>query len=144
MSDTVQVENAHIEHHGGISVIRTGAGNDYWSSVTYDRGLSARTVGSKILSMNVAYLPPGGVIEAHIHDGFEVGLYQLQGRCEYHFGPGLSRRMISEPGDFLFVEPGLPHAVYNLSDTEPCVTVVARTSPDEWDKIIPYDPALHG
>ena len=43
-------------------------------------------------------------------------------------------------GDFIFIEPGLPHEVYNLSDTEPIVAVVARTSANQWDDIIPYDP----
>jgi uncharacterized RmlC-like cupin family protein len=41
-------------------------------------------------------------------------------------------------GDFIFIEPGVPHEVYNLSDTEPVVAVVARSSADEWDKIVPY------
>ena len=41
-------------------------------------------------------------------------------------------------GDFIFIEPGVPHEVYNLSDTEPVVAVVARSDADEWDRIIPY------
>ena len=42
-------------------------------------------------------------------------------------------------GDFIFIAPGVPHEVFNLSDTEPVVAVVARSSADEWDNIIPYD-----
>jgi uncharacterized RmlC-like cupin family protein len=42
-------------------------------------------------------------------------------------------------GDFIYIEPGVPHEVFNLSDTEPIVAVVARSAADEWDKIIPYD-----
>jgi len=33
---------------------------------------------------------------------------------------------------------GVPHEVFNLSDTDPVVAVVARSSADEWDNIIPY------
>jgi uncharacterized RmlC-like cupin family protein len=41
--------------------------------------------------------------------------------------------------DFIFIEPGVPHEVYNLSGSEPAVAVVARSSADEWDNIVPYD-----
>jgi hypothetical protein len=29
--------------------------------------------------------------------------------------------------------------VFNMSDTEPVVAFVARSSPDEWDNNIPYE-----
>jgi uncharacterized RmlC-like cupin family protein len=45
----------------------------------------------------------------------------------------------NEAGDFLFIEPDIPHEVHNLSDTEPVVAVVARSDADEWQNIIPYD-----
>ena len=136
-----QVEDDHIERLGGFSTIRAGAGANQWSSAHYAVGLSAQTVGSHILSMNVARLPAGASIEAHIHDGYEVGLYVLEGRLEHRFGPGLTKSLINGPGDFIFVEPGVPHAAFNLSDTEPVVVVVARTSAAEWARAIPYDPA---
>ena len=44
----------------------------------------------------------------------------------------------SRIGDFIFIEPDVPHEVYNLSDTEPVVAVVARSSADEWDRIVEY------
>jgi uncharacterized RmlC-like cupin family protein len=45
----------------------------------------------------------------------------------------------NEAGDFIYIQPGVPHEVYNLSDTDPVVAVVSRSTADEWDKIIPYD-----
>ena len=42
-------------------------------------------------------------------------------------------------GDFIFIEPGVPHEVFNDSDTEPVVAVVARSDATEWENIIPYD-----
>jgi uncharacterized RmlC-like cupin family protein len=126
-----QLDESHIERLGGFSTIRAGAGDDQWSGAHYAVGLSEKTVSSRVLSMNVARLPAGGTIEAHIHDGYEVGLYVLEGRLEHRFGPG----------DFIFVEPGVPHAACNLSDTEPVVVVVARTSAEEWARAIPYNPA---
>jgi uncharacterized RmlC-like cupin family protein len=89
--------------------------------------------------MNVATIPPGGVAGAHIHVGFEVMLYILEGRVRHEYGPGLEQVVENEAGDFIFIEPGVPHEVFNLSDTEPVVAVVARSSADEWDRIVPYE-----
>jgi uncharacterized RmlC-like cupin family protein len=33
----------------------------------------------------------------------------------------------------------VPHEVFNLSDTEPVVAVVARSDADEWSHIAVYD-----
>ncbi|MGH7645809.1 MAG: cupin domain-containing protein, partial [Gemmatimonadales bacterium] len=41
-------------------------------------------------------------------------------------------------GDFIYIEPGVPHEVLNLSDTEPVVAVVARSDADEWVHIASY------
>ncbi len=140
MSGTQSEMNPLVERLGGFSTIRAGAGNEQWSSAHYNLGLSEKTVGSKILSMNVARLPAGESIEAHIHDGYEVGLYVLEGRLEHRFGPGLAKSLINGAGDFIFVESGVPHSAHNLSDSEPVVVVVARTTADEWARAIPYDP----
>ena len=69
-----------VEGHDGILVVR-GSGNCRdWNGIHYKVGLSAKNVGSHQLSMNVATIPPGGVARAHIHVGFEVMLYILEGR----------------------------------------------------------------
>jgi uncharacterized RmlC-like cupin family protein len=67
-------------------------------------------------------------------------LYILQGKVRHAYGPGLTQIIDNQAGDFIFIEPGIPHEVYNLSDTEEVVAVVARSRADEWDNIIPYDP----
>ena len=63
--------------------------------------------------MNVATIPPGGVAAAHIHVDFEVMLYILQGRVRHEFGPRLEQVVENEAGDFIFIEPGVPHEVFN-------------------------------
>lgn len=90
--------------------------------------------------MNVATIPPGGIAGAHIHVGFEVGLFILEGRVRHAFGPGLSQSVENSAGDFIFIEAGVPHEVYNMSDTTPVVAVVSRSSAAQWDDIVPYDP----
>ena len=92
-------------------------------------------------------------------------LYILEGKVRHEFGPGLKqvseysvrgRRWIdrkaaweaasdraitsqNQAGDFIYIKPGVPHEIFNMSDTEPVVDFVARSSADESDKIIPYN-----
>jgi uncharacterized RmlC-like cupin family protein len=127
-----------VEGHDGIFVIRGGGNVRGWNGIRYKAGLSARNVGAKQLSMNVATIPPGGVAYAHIHVDFEVMLYILSGRVRHEFGPSLEHALENEAGDFIFIEPGIPHEVFNLSDSEPVVAVVARSDASEWEHIVPY------
>ncbi len=123
----------------GISVIRgSGTWRD-WNGIRYKTGMSSKNVASKTLSMNVATIPPGGIAYAHVHVGFEVMLYILEGRVRHEYGPGLTEVVENEAGDFIYIEPGVPHEVFNMSDAEPVVAVVARSDPDEWENIVAYE-----
>lgn len=128
-----------VEDLGGIWIIRGGGQKRQWNGIQYKQGLSGKNVGAKGLSMNVAMIPPGAVAKAHIHVDFEVMLYILQGRVRHEYGPGCRKVVENEAGDFIYIEPGVPHEVFNCSETEPVIAIVARSSADEWDKIIPYD-----
>jgi uncharacterized RmlC-like cupin family protein len=132
-------EFGNVEGSDGILTIR-GAGNVRgWNNILYKPGLSAKNVGSKKLSMNVATIPPGGVAYAHIHVDFEVMLYILAGRVRHEYGPALEHTLENESGDFIFIEPGVPHEVFNMSDTDPVVAVVARSDASEWENIVNYN-----
>jgi uncharacterized RmlC-like cupin family protein len=122
----------------GIYTVRSGGNVRGWNGIQYKAGLSQKNVSASQLSMNVATIPPGGVAAAHIHVGFEVMLYILQGRVRHEYGPTLEFAVENEAGDFIFIEPGVPHEVFNLSETEPVVAVVARSDASEWEHIIPF------
>ena len=128
-----------VEGCEGILVIRGDENCRGWNGIRYKTGMSAKNVGSEHLSMNVATIPPGGVAYAHIHVGFEVMLYIMEGRVRHEYGPGLTKSIENGAGDFIFIKPDVPHEVFNLSDTEPVVAVVARAAADEWQRIVPYD-----
>src|SRR5438876_8659937 len=130
---------APVEGNDGILVIRGGGGKRNWNGIHYKTGLSGKNVGAKKLSMNVATIPPGGVAFAHIHVGFEVMLYILEGRVRHEYGDGLAKSIENQAGDFIYIEPGVPHEVFNMSATDPVVAVVARSDATEWEHIIPYD-----
>ena len=139
MADTDVDLRASVEGGDGIFVLRGSETCRRWNGIQYKKGLSAKNVPARKLSMNVATIPPGGVARAHIHVDFDVMLYILQGRVRHEYGPGLKKIVDNQAGDFIYIEPGVPHEVFNLSATEPVVAVVARSDPTEWENIIPYD-----
>ncbi len=133
------IEVGAVEDHDGIMTIRGGGPRRDWNGIHYKQGMSAKNVGTMKLSANIATIPPGGVAYAHIHVDFELILYILKGKVRHEFGDGLQKTLENEAGDFIYIKPGVPHEVFNMSDTEPVIAFVARSSADEWDNIIPYD-----
>jgi uncharacterized RmlC-like cupin family protein len=130
-NDKDSIDTSAVEDRGGILTIRGGGTRRDWNGIHYKQGMSGKNVGTTSLSANIATIPPGGVAYAHIHVGFEVILYIIEGKV---------RQVIeNQAGDFIYIKPGVPHEVFNMSDTEPVVAFVARSSAKEWDNIIPYD-----
>jgi uncharacterized RmlC-like cupin family protein len=138
-SDSIEALRQAVEAGDGIFVVRGSGTCRGWNNIRYKIGLSAKNTPARHLSMNVATIPPGGVAYAHVHVGFEVMLYILAGRVRHEYGEGLARSVENGAGDFLFIEPGVPHEVFNLSDAEPVVAVVARSDASEWENIVPYE-----
>lgn len=139
MAEVVEDLSQYVEGGDGIFVIRAPETCRHWNGIRYKPGLSAKNTPARKLSMNVATIPPGGVAYAHIHVEFDVMLYILQGNVRHIYGPGLKETIDNTAGDFIYIEPGVPHEVYNLSDSEPVMAVVARSDASEWENIIPYD-----
>ena len=123
--DQDNIELSAVEDHNGILTIRGGGARRDWNGIHYKQGMSAKNVGTTKLSANIATIPPGGVAYAHIPVGFEVILYIVEGKVRHEFGPGLKQVLENEAGDFIYIKPGVPHEVFNLSDTEPVVAFVA-------------------
>jgi uncharacterized RmlC-like cupin family protein len=142
MSEQLRSEVSAAEGRDGVFTVRGGGNVRGWNGIRYKTGLSEKNVNAKQLSMNVATIPPGGVAAAHIHVGFEVMLYILEGRVRHEYGPALEHAIENEAGDFIFIEPGIPHEVFNLSDTDPVVAVVARSDASEWEHIVPFTRPL--
>ena len=138
MPDNAHDLKADVEGIDGIFVIRAAGTTRGWNGIRYKTGLSQKNVPAMKLSMNVATIPPGGVAYAHIHVDFEVMLYILEGRVRHEYGPDLSLSVENSAGDFIYIEPGVPHEVCNVSDTDPVVAVVARSDASEWENIVDY------
>ena len=134
---TGTIDMGQVEDLDGLTVLRGGGSERGWNGILYKQGLSGKNVGSKNLYINVATVPPGAIAYAHIHDGFEVMLFIVQGKVKHTYGENLSESVINEAGDFIYIKPGIPHEVFNIGDG-PLVAFVARSAADEWDKIINY------
>src|SRR5512138_3501344 len=134
---TGELDLSQVEDLGGISVLRGGGSARGWNGIQYQQGLSGKNTGARNLSINVATVAPGAIAYAHIHDGFEVMLFIVQGRVKHTYGENLSKSVINQAGDFIYIKPGVPHEVFNIGD-EPLVAFVARSTPNEWDNIINY------
>jgi uncharacterized RmlC-like cupin family protein len=126
------------EDGDGILCLRNPDTHRGWNGIRYKTGMAAKSVGAQKLSMNVATVPPGAVAFAHIHVDFEVMLFILKGDVRHEYGENLEKSMDNSVGDFIFIQPGVPHEVINLSETEPVIAVVARSDAAEWENIVDY------
>lgn len=122
----------------GISLVRATEESMSKQGLPYFVGVSAENVGASRLSLNLIIIPPGGHAEAHYHRGHESAIYLVKGRVLTRYGERLDKEIITEAGDFLFIEPNVPHQPFNLDDKEPAVAVVARTDPREQESVMLY------
>ena len=131
--------NDYVDGEGGIYSVRKVDKIRSWNNIEYGAGLSGKNTPATKLSMNRAYIPPGGVAKAHIHVDFDVMIYLLKGSVRHEYGDGCKKSVVHEAGDMFYIEPGLPHEVFNVSDKEEVHALVARSDASEWQNIIPYD-----
>ena len=82
-------EAPQVERLAGLAWISGSGVCRSWNGIGYKLGMSGKNVGATALSMNVAVIPPGGIAGAHIHVGFEVMLYILEGRVRHDLVRGL-------------------------------------------------------
>ena len=129
----------YVEDVGGIHGLREVHKVRGWNSIQYGAGLSAKNTPATKLSMNKAFIPPGGIAKAHIHVDFDVMVFLLKGSVRHEFGPGCRDSVVHSAGDMFYIEPGLPHEVFNCSDSEWVEAIVSRSDASEWQNIVPYD-----
>jgi uncharacterized RmlC-like cupin family protein len=60
-----------------------------------------------------------------------------------YYGERLQQHMVAKAGDFIYIPANMPHLPYNMSQTEPCIAVIARTDPNEQESVM-LMPELEG
>jgi uncharacterized RmlC-like cupin family protein len=125
-----------VSSRPSCTVIRSLESFQGKQGLTYFKGISAENSGARAICMNLLTIPPGGRGQAHFHAGHESAIYVLSGEALTWYGEGLSQCATARAGDFFYIPAGMPHLPVNLSQTEPCVAVVARTDPNEQESVV--------
>ena len=103
----------------------------------YAPGISAETVGSKVVFLGMVTLPPGERTKAHIHQYHESAFFLLSGgEVELWTGDQLEHREVAHPGDYLFIPANVPHVAVNRSKTAPAVFVGVRNEPTAQESVV--------
>ena len=131
--------SAFVSDEGGIWSLRNVEKIRGWNNIEYGAGLSGKNTPSTGQTMKRDYIQPRGIAKAHIHVDFDVMIYLLKGSVRHEYGPGCKKSVVHSEGDMFYIEPGLPHEVFNVSETEWVHAIVSRSDASEWQNIIPYD-----
>jgi uncharacterized RmlC-like cupin family protein len=111
----------------------------------YSPAISAESVGSQGIHMQLLTIPPGGRAKAHKHAAHETAIYMIKGVGAMWYGPQLEHHNLLHPGEFLYIPADMPHLPYNPSTTEETVAVISRTDPNEQESVVllPHLEAIH-
>jgi len=98
------------------------------SGMTRLEAISGKTVGSSKLWMGRTHVAAGASSGDHHHGDTETAIYVVSGRPAFVFADGASEvRIETEPGDYIFVPPYVPHREENPG-AEEAVVVISRSS----------------
>jgi uncharacterized RmlC-like cupin family protein len=125
-----------IDRKPTCRVVRAGAEFVSKQGHLLAAGISAQSVGAGRIHLQIATIPPGVKAKAHKHADHESAIYVLSGESGMWYGEKLEQHLIARAGDFLYIPANLPHLPYNLSESESCVAVIARTDPNEQESVI--------
>ncbi len=96
-------------------LVRAGEAFQGKQGLMYAPAISAETVGSKAIHMQMLTIPPGGRAKAHKHASHESAIYLLSGVGAMWYGDQLEHHVVLSPTDFLYIPADMPHLPYNPS-----------------------------
>ena len=117
-------------------LVQVGATFTGKQNLQYAVGISAESVGSQAIHMQLVTIPPGGRARAHKHSTHETAIYALTGESGVWHGEHLEHHTIVKPGDFFYIPADVPHLPYNPSETDTVVALIARTDPNEQESVV--------
>ncbi len=98
------------------------------TGMTRLEAISGKTVGSEKVWMGQTHVAPHTNSGDHHHGEAETAIYIVSGRPSFVFAEGDEEiRFDTEPGDYIFVPPYVPHREENPTGEE-AVVVIARSS----------------
>ena len=117
--------------HGELRHVRGSelSGNtNQTTGMTRYEAIAGKTVGSVKLWMGRTHVAPSTSSGDHHHGEAETAIYVVSGNPVFVFAEGDQEvRIETEPGDYIFVPPYVPHREENPG-AEEAVVVIARSS----------------
>ena len=91
--------------------------------------ISGASVGSEKIWMGETTVAPETASENHHHGESETAIFVREGNPEFVFHDGVKEvRIVTAPGDYVFVPPYVPHREENPDLRNPAVIVIARST----------------
>ena len=117
-------------------VIKGGDGYRAEQGSDYLPGISAESVGAKVLWLGIVTLPPGQRTKAHVHERHETAFYMMSGdEVELWTGDQLQFRDIVRTGDYLFIPANVLHVAVNRGE-KPAVFIGSRNEPTAQESVV--------
>ena len=117
-------------------LVRAGEAFIGKQGLQYEVGISAESVGSRAIHMQILTIPRKGRAKAHKHESHESAIYGMSGTSEVWYGDQLEHHAVVKPGDFFYIPANVPHLPYNPSETETVTALIARTDPNEQESVV--------
>ena len=119
-----------------LQVVRPGPAFRGKQGHIYAPAISAGSVASKGIHMQMLTIPPGEIGRAHKHEGHETAIYILSGESGVWHGENLEYHDTACAGEYVYIPAGVPHMPYNLSNHLDCTAIIARTDPNEQESVV--------
>ncbi|HTZ43778.1 MAG TPA: cupin domain-containing protein [Jatrophihabitans sp.] len=145
--DLPSQEEPAVENRLGIRHVPAGSLDGSTAQTAGMRRLAAissATTGSQRLWMGQTHVEPSTSSGDHHHGEAETAIYVVSGRPEFVYydnASGQEVRVVTGPGDYLFIPPYLPHREENNQAAEEAVVVIARSTQEA---IVVNLPSLRG
>lgn len=98
------------------------------SGMSRREAISGKNTGSEKVWMGQTHVAPGTNSGDHHHGEAETAIYVLSGTPAFVFARGEEEvRIVTQPGDYIFVPPYTPHREENPG-AEEAVVIIARSS----------------
>jgi uncharacterized RmlC-like cupin family protein len=103
--------------------------------------ITGASVGSDKIWMGETWVSPASVSDNHHHGESETAIFVRSGHPEFVFHDGVEEvRIVTAPGDYIFVPPYVPHREENPDTDNSAVIVIARSTQEA---IVVNLPALY-
>ncbi len=113
----------HVPADGGTTDTAQTSGMKRTATIT------DATVGAETIWMGRTVMAPRAVSGKHHHGENETAIYVVSGSPEFIYWEGGGEiRVATQPGDFVFIPPHVPHIESNAHSDEEAVVVIARSS----------------